>query len=156
MPILPDDTAREVFDKVTDAAEGVLRGTLPALVAGSAPRIPQDARAATYFGSRTPEDGRIDWSKSAKSIHDLVRAVAPPYPGASTTVGGRKARVLRTRLLNAGAAPVATPSMTAEEDVIVARCGGGSLAILELEIDGAPISGREFAARYGALAVPLG
>jgi methionyl-tRNA formyltransferase len=157
VPILPDDSAREVFDKVTDAAERVLRGALPALVAGHAPRIPQDARAATYFGGRTPEDGRIDWSRTAKSIHDLVRGVAPPYPGALTSVSGRKARVLRTRLLDAGAAAVKPPSMKVEGNTVVARCGGGgSLAILELEIDGTPVSASDFAARHGDLAVPLG
>ena len=156
VPILPDDNAREVFDKVTDAAERVLRGALPTLVAGRAPRIAQDARAATYFGGRTPEDGRIDWSRSATSIHDLVRGVAPPYPGARTSVGGRTARVLRTRVLDSRDAPV-TPMVKVEGNTVVARCGGGgSLTILELEVEGTPVSVSDFAARYGELAVPLG
>jgi methionyl-tRNA formyltransferase len=155
--ILPDDTAREVLDKVTDAADRVLRGALPALVAGRAPRVPQDARAATYFGGRNAEDGRIDWSKSAATIHNLVRAVAPPYPGALTRIAGSKARVLRTRLVDAGSVPAAAPSMKAHEQLILARCGGGgSLAILELEIDGAPVVASDFAARYGTVAVALG
>ncbi len=157
IPILRDDTAREVFDKVTDAAERVLRGALPALVAGRAPRIPQDAGAATYFGGRTPEDGRINWSRSARSIHDLVRGVAPPYPGALTRVDGGNARVLRTHLLDAGAAPATPPSMKAEGSTMVARCGGGgALAILELEIEGSPVTVSDFAARHGTRAIPLG
>lgn len=157
VPILPDDTAREVFDKVTDAAERVLRGALPALVSGRARRIPQDARAATYFGGRTPEDGRIDWSRNATSIHDLVRGVAPPYPGALTSVAGGNARVLRTRLLDAAAVPATPPSIRVEGSTMVARCrGGGALAVLELEIDGALVSVSDFAARHGTRAIPLG
>ncbi len=86
VPILPDDTAREVFDKVTLAAEMTLDRVLPALVAGTAPRLPQDLARGSYFGGRTPEDGTIDWNRDAATIHNLVRAVAPPYPGALTTI----------------------------------------------------------------------
>ncbi|NDP43380.1 MAG: formyltransferase, partial [Aromatoleum sp.] len=88
VPILPDDTAQEVFDKVTVAAELILDRVLPALLAGTAPRVRQVLEEGAYFGGRTPEDGRIDWQKDAATIHNLVRAVAPPYPGALTAVGG--------------------------------------------------------------------
>ena len=98
VPILPDDTAKEVFDKVTVAAEIALDRVLPALVHGTAPRIPQPG-AGSYFGGRSAEDGRIDWSQPAAAIHNLVRAVAPPYPGAFCDVGGRRVRVLSTRRL---------------------------------------------------------
>jgi len=137
VPILPDDTAKEVFDKVTVAAEITLHVALPGLIAGTAPRTPQDASRATFFGGREPEDGIIDWSLDAASIHNLVRAVAPPYPGARTTLDGRPARILRTRVLDATAAPT-RPSLTAESNRIVAHCGGGgTLQVLALEIDGA-------------------
>jgi len=156
VPILPDDTAKEVFDKVTVAAELVLSRVLPALLAGSTPRIKQDDSASTYYGGRKPEDGTIDWSKSAIAIHNLVRAVAPPYPGAFTTVAGRRARVLRTRVLDASKAPARDPSMTAENGRLVARCGGGgSLAILKLEFDGAVVSATDFAGTH-ATGVSLG
>ena len=161
VPILPDDTAKEVFDKVTVAAELALSGALPALLAGNAPRIKQDASASTYYGGRKPEDGTIDWSKSAIAIHNLVRAVAPPYPGAFTTVAGRQARVLRTRVLDADKAPTRDPSIRVENGRLVARCGGGgALAILKLELDGATVSATDFAATHpatrGAPGVPLG
>jgi methionyl-tRNA formyltransferase len=137
VPILPDDTAKEVFDKVTVAAEMTLHVALPGLIAGTAPRTPQDASRATFFGGRKPEDGIIDWSLDAASIHNLVRAVAPPYPGARTTLDGRPARILRTRVLDATAAPT-RPSLTTESNRIVAHCGGGgTLQVLALEIDGA-------------------
>jgi len=78
----PDETAAEVFKKVTDTAEKVLRRSIKNLVSGKATLQPQDLSKGSYFGARKPEDGRIDWSKSAREIHNLVRAVAPPFPGA--------------------------------------------------------------------------
>ena len=80
VPILQDDDAREVFAKVTVAAEMVLTRSLPQLVAGTAPRTPQPIDAGQYFGRRRPEDGRIDWKQPALAIHNLIRAVAPPKP----------------------------------------------------------------------------
>lgn len=156
VPILPDDTAKEVFDKVTVAAEMTLDSALPALVAGTAPRTRQDPRRASYFGGRTPEDGVIDWSRDASSIHNLVRAVAPPYPGARTKLDGRPARILRTRVLDRAAAPVGAPSLSVEHGRLVARCGGGTLGVLDLEIDGVRVSVGEFASRFGTGAVAIG
>jgi len=97
VPILPDDTAHEVFGKVTLAAEMALNDVLPALRAGTAPHVMPNLAAGNYFGGRKAEDGRIDWTKSAREIHNLVRAVAPPYPGAFCDLpGGRRLRVLRS------------------------------------------------------------
>ena len=86
VPILPDDTAFEVFAKVTVAAEQTLWGVLPALLAGDPPRRDNDLRQGSYFGARTPGDGRIDWRADAQTVYNLHRAVAPPYPGAHTAV----------------------------------------------------------------------
>ncbi len=99
VPILPDDSAGEVFAKVTVAAEMALDAVLPALLAGTAEHQPQDLSRGRYFSGRKPEDGRIDWSAPAGEIHNLVRAVAPPYPGAFSDSGGRRLRVLKSRLL---------------------------------------------------------
>jgi methionyl-tRNA formyltransferase len=82
VPIGPDDTAVEVFHRMTAAAESVLKRSLPALVQGAVRFKPNDLARGSYYGRRRPEDGRIDWTKSAQEIHNLVRAVAPPFPGA--------------------------------------------------------------------------
>ena len=156
VPILSDDTAKDVFDKVTVAAELTLHGVLPALIAGTAPRIPQQQSQASYFGGRKPEDGSIDWAKSATEIHNLVRAVAPPYPGARTMLNGEPARVLKTRVFDAQSRPARPPLLTMVGDRIVAHCGGGgTLAVLELEIAGHPVSSRAFAERYARSGVAL-
>lgn len=142
VPISPDETAFEVFRKVTAAAERVMSRSLPALLQGNAPRTPQDPAAATYFGRRRPEDGRIDWDAGAKAIHDLVRGVAPPYPGAYTKVRGHKLRLLRTfheiarKPCTAGGA-----CMYFENSACFIDCpGGGVLQVIRCDLDGRPIA----------------
>lgn len=97
VPILGDDTAREVFDKVVVAAEIVLARSLPRLIDGSARLTPQDLSKGGYFGARRPEDGRIPGDAGARQIHDLVRALAPPYPGAFVSIGAQRVFIERTR-----------------------------------------------------------
>ena len=151
VPILPDDTAREVFAKVTVAAEITLDRALPALLAGTAPRVPLDLAQGSYFGGRTPEDGRIDWQWPARRIHDLVRAVAPPYPGAFADIDGRRLRVLRTRVRREDALP-ASPRIEVRDGRLEVVCGGGGvLEIVAAELDGVTIDARGIAA---ALRVP--
>jgi methionyl-tRNA formyltransferase len=156
VPILPDDTAREVFDKVTVAAEIALDAVLPALLAGRAPRRPNLVADGSYFGGRTPEHGRIDWQRHARDIHNLVRAVAPPYPGALTTVAGRPARVLATRVADAQAAPAAARLYMRDARIYAACGGGGTLAVRALEIDGSMMDGAALLARYGDAPLALG
>jgi methionyl-tRNA formyltransferase len=82
IPIAPRETALTLYHKVEEAGLAVLAEALPAVAAGTAPRLVQDASRASRFGRRRPEDGRIDWSWPAERIDCLVRAVAPPWPGA--------------------------------------------------------------------------
>jgi len=161
VPILPDDTAREVLDKVTVAAEICLDAVLPALVAGTAPRLRNDVARGSYCGARTPQDGRIDWRASAAAIHNLVRAVAPPYPGAFTQLDGVPARVLRTRVLDAEAAGgepllcvqairIEQRHAAGEALALVARCGGGgTLRIDAIDVDGQRATPEAIAERFG-------
>ena len=134
VPIGPEDTAAEVFAKVTDAAEQVLARALPALIAGTARIRPQDLAQGGYYGGRKPGDGRIDWTKSAAEVHNLVRGVAPPYPGAFTQIGGLTLRILRTRLEPNRHPRSGAPGLYFEAGAYFADCGDGKvLRILELE-----------------------
>jgi methionyl-tRNA formyltransferase len=140
VPILPDDTAYEVFGKVTVAAEQALWQVLPALLDGSAPRHVNDLAQGGYFGGRKPEDGRIDWSRPASEVYNLHRAVAPPYPGAFTDAGGQRFIIERARL-----APLVRSELPAGlavvDNCIVGVCGDGRmLAISSLLADGEPVS----------------
>ena len=94
----PDDDILGVSRRVGDAAVTVLARSLPKLKAGTAARVPLDLSKGSYFGGRKPEDGEIDWTAPAKEIHDLVRAVTRPWPGAFTDVFGKTVTVWKTRL----------------------------------------------------------
>jgi len=157
VPILPDDTALDVFRKVTLAGEIVLDRSLPKLLDGRANPVPQDLARGSYFGGRKPDDGRIDWSQPGKRVHDLVRAVAPPYPGAFTDVGGKRVRILRTRPL-ADRAPRGQASLASDSwGRLVARCHDGTvLQILENDLDGEPVTANNLRERLGADPAPLG
>ena len=126
VPILTDDDARTVFGKVTVAAEIVLARSLPHLIAGTASRTPQDPGAGKYFGRRSPEDGRIDWRWPAERIHNLVRAVAPPFPAAFGEVAGATWWIHRTRRM-ANRQPVpGAPRLFAETGRVLVSCGDGA------------------------------
>ena len=94
----PDETATEVFGKVSDAAVEVMRHVLPELAQGRVPRKPNDLQNGSYFGGRKPADGQIHWNQTARQVHNLVRAVAPPYPGAFTDREGTTMIVAKTSL----------------------------------------------------------
>ncbi|SAK94812.1 putative formyltransferase [Caballeronia fortuita] len=144
VPILPDDTAAQVFDKTVVAAEQTLWRVLPALLAGEAPHLPNDLAAGSYYGGRKPEDGRIDWSQPAQRVYNLIRAVAPPYPGAFTDVGAERFIVARARLVPETGAPGVSPErlgelrslppgLTVADNALFGVCGDGRVvAIHEL------------------------
>lgn len=127
--ILFSDTALDVSLKVAEAARRVLARSLPALEAGTAELTPQDERLATYYGRRRPEDGRIDWSKSAVDIYNLVRAVTRPFPGAFTEKNGRRHYVWRAEPMGGRAAP----GRIVRREPLTVGTGGGLLKIIEIE-----------------------
>jgi methionyl-tRNA formyltransferase len=155
VPILLDDDAREVFTKVTVAAETVLARSLPALIAGTAPRRPQPILAGQYFGRRRPEDGRIDWSRPALEIHDLVRAVAPPFPGAFGSVGGERWEIHRTRLATGVRAP-RNPTLFGSAGGCYLACGdGAALRLLAAANAHGPVDLASLAERATQQPLPL-
>ncbi|HEX4649047.1 MAG TPA: formyltransferase [Steroidobacteraceae bacterium] len=156
VPILLDDDAREVFAKVTVAAETVLARSLPALIAGTAPRRAQAVDPGEYFGRRRPEDGRIDWTRPALEIHNLVRAVAPPFPGAFGLVGGERWEIWRTRL-SAQRAQHAAPRLFAADGNCYVACGdGAALRLLSAADSRGPIDLGRLARTLEQSPVPLG
>lgn len=150
VPILPDDTAFEVFNKVTVAAEIALDDALPGLIAGTAPHRAQDLAQGGYFGGRRPEDGRIDWTQPAVAIHNLIRAVAPPYPGAFFDLAGVRLTVTRSLPQALRTARPGTPGIYVDGDAFFADCAdGGVLRLLSLEVDAQALTPAGFAARFG-------
>lgn len=82
IPIAPRETALSLYHKIEAEGVALLSEALPLVAAGTAPRLPQDESRASKVGRRRPEDGRIDWTWPAAQVDCLVRAVAPPWPGA--------------------------------------------------------------------------
>lgn len=142
VPILPDDTAFDVFTKVTLAAEMALDRVLPDLLAGHAVAKPQNLAAGSYFGGRKAEDGRIDWTQPAARVHNLIRAVAPPYPGAYSDTARGRLRVLRSLHPTDEKGPCGgRPTLFVRNGHLYAECGDGRLLrLLAVELNGLPLA----------------
>jgi methionyl-tRNA formyltransferase len=156
VPILPDDTAFDVFQKVTVAAEIALDAALPKLIQGTATHTPLDLAQGSYYGGRKPEDGRIDWTLPADRIHNLIRAVAPPYPGAFADVRGKHLRILRSRIDKSLHAQSSVPALNANGNRLYVDCVDGRVVeLLSIEFDGKPLGPEQFPALFGAQRVLL-
>jgi methionyl-tRNA formyltransferase len=147
VPILPDDTAREVFDKVTVAAEMTLDRALPDLIAGNAPRRPQNIAQGRYFRGNRP-DGVI-WTRCRRSTTSCARSSPCRAPTAQFRFRAYPARVVdadATSLAPALAVRHGKFSPTAEE----AGC------LCSPRLDGGIVAPPTFAARFGTAPVSLG
>lgn len=155
--ILLNDTALDVSLKVAAAAERLLDQHLPDLIRGRAPRIALDIAHGSYFGRRRPEDGRISWERPALEIHNLIRAVAPPFPGAFGSCGRSTLRALGSRYLEQAARHrQAAPCLYAEGDALHLDClDGKRLMLTAAELAGEPLTPAALLARYGAAPVSL-
>lgn len=159
VPILSNDTAREVFDKVTLAAELVLARCLPGLLAGTAALQPQQHIAGQYFGRRTPEDGRIPATATAWQAHNRVRGVAPPdYPGAFFDTAGGRLQIDRTLWLGPpgpadqeGCTPPAENGLALlvqDGRLLLRGADGVLLPVLAARLDGSVLDAARFQSLY--------
>ncbi|WP_152220551.1 bifunctional UDP-4-amino-4-deoxy-L-arabinose formyltransferase/UDP-glucuronic acid oxidase ArnA [Pseudomonas sp. SCB32] len=123
-----DDTALILHGKLRQASRELLDDALPKLAKRELSEVAQDESRASYFGRRTAADGAIDWQRPARELHNLVRAVTQPYPGAFAPVGDRKLIVWSSRVAsgNGGQAPGSVLSV----DPLRIACGEDSLEIL--------------------------
>lgn len=96
--VSPTDDAEQVTANLEQAIVRALDRWLPKLLSGEWNPQPQDESLATYHGKRAPEDGWIDWAKSAIEIHALIRAAGRPHPGAYSYLKDRKLLAWRAEL----------------------------------------------------------
>jgi len=123
VPIGIDDTALAVSVAVAEAAARLMRRELPRLAAGAPSGREMDLTSGSYFSGRRPEDGRIDWDRPAASVHNLIRAVAPPFPGAFAQIGGRRLLFAGSHWLGEPARhPQLAPCLYAEGDALFVDC----------------------------------
>jgi methionyl-tRNA formyltransferase len=135
--IEPDDTCETVYAKVGAAGAAMLRKHLPALLAGAAPRRRQGPSPTPDLPKRTPDMGITDWSRPAHAVHNWIRGLTHPYPGAFTFLGGRKLFLWRSEA--PGDDPDVDPGLLldCEGKGLRVGTGGGSLRLLRVQEEGA-------------------
>jgi UDP-4-amino-4-deoxy-L-arabinose formyltransferase/UDP-glucuronic acid dehydrogenase (UDP-4-keto-hexauronic acid decarboxylating) len=136
--ISDDDTALTLYRRLVEMGARLVREWHPRIVAGSAPRFPQDHARATYFGRRRPEDGQIQWAWPARRIFNFVRALTHPYPGAFGFAQGRKLFIWQAQVARASGrwgdpGAILGQSHTGELEV---AAGEGSVLLLRVQVEG--------------------
>ena len=123
-----EDTALSLHGKLREAAGELLGRLLPAMLEGDFVEREQDESQASYFGRRTPADGLLDWRRPAGELHNLVRAVTQPYPGAFAPVGERKLIVWQSKVVPGNQGRPAGAVLSVEPLRIA--CGEDSLEVV--------------------------
>jgi methionyl-tRNA formyltransferase len=132
-PIGKEETAPELERRLARMGAEVLIETLQGLVEGTVQPKPQDAARATLAPMIRKEHGVIDWSLPADVLARRVRAFQP-WPGTTTSFGGRSLKVLRARPDTGDAA--AEPGVLLRVDgegLVLAAVGGTALRLLEVQ-----------------------
>jgi methionyl-tRNA formyltransferase len=138
-----EDTARALYDKLCRAAGLLLDELLPAMMDGKIPRRAQNLAAGSYYGGRKPEDGRIDWSRPAAEIYNLIRAVTEPYPGAFSLLEGDKKIIIwwaKPTDSNCGGIP---GTVNIERQEVVVQTGENAVQLLDIEVEDKRLSGAQ-------------
>ncbi|XDK23679.1 bifunctional UDP-4-amino-4-deoxy-L-arabinose formyltransferase/UDP-glucuronic acid oxidase ArnA [Kosakonia cowanii] len=148
------DDALSLHRKLTESARHLLEGTLPTLKSGTFSETAQDESKASYVGRRTPEDGRLEWEKPAQTLHNLVRAVSDPWPGAFSFVGTHKFIVWKSRV-RSDVAPARAGTVISVAPLIIA-CGEGALEVMTGQTEkGVYMQGAQLAQSLGLVAGAL-
>lgn len=136
-------TTGELHDRLMNLGADLLQETVTALATGTAPRLPQDNAVSTYAPLLTKATEKIDWSSSAKNIHDLVRGLNP-WPGSYALCGGKLIKIWKTKVTSSTPVDV-VPGQIVErtKDGFLVGTGNGLLEILELQ----PANKRKMAAK---------
>ena len=150
--IEPDDTAVTLYDRMVKVGVELLLQWYPAVLAGTAPRIPQDHARATLMPRRRPEDGRIEWAWPARRISNMIRAVAYPFPGAFVGDGPDRLRLWAGSVLedsSNGAAPGTVVEIVPSRGIAVTT-GEGMLLLTRVQsADGVAEPAHAWAVRRG-------
>lgn len=129
-PLDPDDDAADFYRKMTEAGVRMMPEMVRLLEGGSPPRVPQDESRSTTLRKRTAEDGWVDWSRPSADIHNLIRALARPYVGASTRAGDTEVKLWRARR-HSLPVPPAAPGTVLSTAPLRVRTGDGAVDVLE-------------------------
>ena len=138
----PHETIREALAHTTEAYISVLNRNFDSLRSGTARRHPQVQSDATYCRRRSPEDNRIDWDRDVRAIYNLIRAVTDPYPGAFTTLRGKRLTIWAARPVDDSIDVDLAPGTVVEVhpgrgiEVVTAR---GKLLVTTVQLETGPV-----------------
>jgi len=135
-PVGPDETAGELSERLARIGADAVTRWLPAYVAGKCPLEPQDAALATTAPMLEKDHGRIEWSKTARQVHNHVRGMSP-WPGAFTSARGKTLKVRASRVVN-GTAEGAAPGqvVVADKSRVMVACGEGCVELVTVQPEG--------------------
>jgi methionyl-tRNA formyltransferase len=143
IPLMPEDTAGSVFEKLSHLGADLLLETLPDYLSGKLKPIPQPQEGATYAPMLKKEEGQLDFDQDVHELERKVRAFSP-WPGTFMDVEGMLLKVHRARV-EAGDAPVGKRLVFRNEPAVAAQ--GGLLILEEVRPAGKKsMSGRSFLA----------
>ncbi len=131
-PIGPDETSGELFDRLALLGADAIEKTLELFDAGSVPREKQDDALATMAPMLKKEMARIDFSMTAKRIHDLVRGMEP-WPVAFTTLAGKTIKVHSAAAIQGFSG---APGELLDEKRLILGCGDGAVELLTVQPEG--------------------
>jgi len=139
IPIASDDDAASLYAKMTRTALDQLRELSADLAHGRETRRPQPPGAGNAWRQRSAQDGRVDWRMTARSIHNLIRALATPYPGAHCLYRGREVALLRSAVV-ACTEHHLEPGKVLDDASgrLVVKCGEDAVALLAHGFDPVP------------------
>ena len=96
------ETGHDILNKFKLHYFNLISDVLKKIETGQIEFIKQNENLSTYFGKRTPDDGRIDWNWQKERIHNWVRALSYPYPGAFSYIGNKKIIIDEVAEVNMG------------------------------------------------------
>lgn len=126
-----DEYVGDIQPRISDAGLKVFKRSLEKLLDGNPETTPQDESKATYFGKRTPEDGRIDFNKSAKDVYNLIRALSKPFPGTFADINGKETIIWRAKI---GEATTLASGTIASENPLTIACSDKLIVAEEIEV----------------------
>jgi methionyl-tRNA formyltransferase len=145
----PDDTTGSLyFNKIFPLGVEAIGQAVELIEAGNPPRIVQDESRANYDPICGDEHAKIDWSKPAQQVYNLIRG-CDPQPGAHTTFSDKRLRLFDARMqLAINSAPSGQVTGIAAEEITVAL-NGGTLTVKKVRGEGAKVNAAEFAKQVG-------